>query len=156
MNWQRPDPATVLKAFDLYLKHAFPGGVAPAAVNKRIETLKASKPALFESATWERDAPTDTTRYSLRLGNATYPHMKLVIERSPDGEKYLLRADTHDKHISVPAGSPEHAAFAQLMKRNQEIAAAIEAEWTAAGLPTFKQYLRKDLERRAAAAQGAQ
>ena len=155
MSWQRPDPATVFKAIDVYVKIAFPTGSPPASVGKRIETLRASQSAIFDSAAWELDTPAETARYGLRLGNATYPHMKLVIERAPDGHAYLMRADTHDKHITVAPGSPEHAAFAQLMKRNQEIASAIESAWTAADIPTFKQYLRKDLERRAAAARSA-
>mgnify|MGYP000446834360 CR=1 FL=1 len=50
-------------------------------------------------------------RYALRLGNLSYPHMKLIIDRSPDGKGYLLRADTHDAHIQPKAGSREQAAF---------------------------------------------
>ena len=83
MSWQRPEPATVFKAVDVYRKHACPTGSPPAAVGKRIETLKASQPAIFDSAVWERDNPTQTARYSLRLGNTAYPHMKLVVEAAP-------------------------------------------------------------------------
>ena len=84
----------------------------------------------------------------MRLGNRYYPHMKLVIQRASDGQTFLFRADTHDKHICPPAGTPEHAEFSGLMARNQEIAQAIESAWVEQGLPTFKSWLREDLARR--------
>ena len=92
-----------------------------------------------------RDGP---TRYALRLGNRHYPHMKLVIDRAPDGRSYLLRADTHDAHCQPRPGSRESAEFAELARQNRAVAEAIEAGWQAAGLPTFKKFLRDDLERR--------
>jgi hypothetical protein len=152
MAWFRPDFSTVLKAIDAYLKVAYAGVSPPTAVRGRLDTLRASESNLYESPAWERDVASPPARYALRLGNITYPHMKLVIEPAPDGVGYLMRADTHDKHITVPLGSREHAAFAQLMKRNHEIATAIESAWNAAGIPTFKEFLRKDLARRAQAA----
>ena len=74
--------------------------------------------------------------------------MKLVLELSPDRRGYLLRADTHDKHVAPPAESPEYASFRQLMDENRAIAEAIETAWAAEGLSTFKTYLRDDLARR--------
>jgi len=74
--------------------------------------------------------------------------MKLVIERSPDGELFLFRADTHDRHCCPPEGAPEHQAFVSLMTKNQELAQAVETAWAEAGLPTFKTWLREDLARR--------
>jgi hypothetical protein len=96
-----------------------------------------------------RDGP---ARYALRLGNRHYPHMKLVIDRAPDGRSYLLRADTHDAHCQPRPGSRESASFAELARQNRAVAEAIEARWEAVGLPTFKKFLRDDLERRKAAA----
>jgi hypothetical protein len=74
--------------------------------------------------------------------------MKLVIDRAPDGRSYLLRADTHDAHCQPRPGSREGASFAELARQNRAVAEAIEAAWQAAGLPTFKKFLRDDLERR--------
>src|SRR5687767_13693724 len=151
MPWSRPDFPTLIKAIELYLQFAYPSATPPHAVRGRLETLRASESNLYDSPAWERDTNNPPARYALRLGNASYPHMKLVIEPSPDQIGYLMRSDTHDKHITVAPGSREHAAFAQLMHRNHEIATAIEQAWTAAGILTFKEYLRQDLARRAGA-----
>ena len=152
MGWTPPDSATVFKAIDVYLGIAYRGKSPPTTVRGRIDTLHAAEPDLFECPAWERGAATPQ-RYTLRLGNFAYPHMKLVIEPAPDGQGYLVRADTHDKHISLPPGSREHDAFRALMQQNQQIAGEIEAAWTAASIPTFKEFLRQDLARRAQAVQ---
>lgn len=146
---------------------AAPAGaeLPPSAVRARLETLKSTpQDSFYDSPVFEiQDAPRTPgdpaprdgvpIRYGLRLGNLSYPHMKLMVERSPDGHGYLLRADTHDAHIQPRPGSREQAAFAGLMRENRAVADAIEARWEQAGLPTFKKFLRDDLERRRAAAE---
>lgn len=168
MSWQRPSPRVVWRAIETYLAVAYapanagksgsakPPEPAPSAVRARLETLKSTpQDAFYDSPVFERqEAPrggvSDGTpqKYALRLGNRTYPHMKLIIERSPDGANYLLRADTHDTHIQPRPGSREQAAFAELMKENRTISEAVESAWEQLGLPTFKKFLRDDLERR--------
>jgi len=178
MSWQRPSPRIVWRAIDIFLEVAYtpmPSAPAPtrkkpdtpatpepvpSAVRSRLETLKSTpQDAFYESPVFERqEAPRASgdpspremlpIRYSLRLGNLHYPHMKLMIDRSPDGHGYLLRADTHDAHIQPRPGSREQASFAELMSQNRAVADAIEARWAEAGLPTFKQFLRDDLQRR--------
>ena len=183
MSWQRPSPRMVWRAIDTYLEVAYaplpaPAGgdgkaapaaaeLPPSAVRARLETLKSTpQDAFYDSPVFEKQdaprppgepAPRDAgpVRYALRLGNLSYPHMKLMVERSPDGLGYLLRADTHDAHIQPRPGSREQAAFAELMRQNRAVADAIEARWEQAGLPTFKKFLRDDLERRRAAAEAA-
>src|SRR2546428_761302 len=116
-----------------------------------MEALRSAPPeAFYQSSVLERIPPEEPTRYALRLGNRFYPHMKLVIERAPDGRSYLLRADTHDKHVQVNPGSPDYAAFSELVKTNQSMASEIESAWERQDLPTFKQFLRADLARRQA------
>jgi hypothetical protein len=179
MSWQRPSPRIVWRAIDTYLEIAFapvaggPGAdPPPSAVRARLETLKSTpQDAFYDSPVFERqEAPRPAAdgsgardvppardalpvRYGLRLGNRSYPHMKFMIERSPDGLGYLLRADTHDAHIQPRAGSREQAAFTELMRQNRAVADAIEGKWEEMGLPTFKKFLRDDLERRKAAAE---
>lgn len=177
MTWQRPSPRIVWRAIDLFLEVAYtpipsaagtsrkkaePSGPepVPSAVRARLETLKSTpQDSFYDSPVFERQdaqrasgdpSPRDPLpiRYALRLGNLSYPHMKLIIDRSPDGKGYLLRADTHDAHIQPRPGSREQAAFAELMSQNRAVADAIEGKWAEAGLPTFKQFLREDLERR--------
>lgn len=133
----------------------------PSAVRARLETLKSTpNESFYDSPVFERqeaprgadNAPRDglPVRYALRLGNKAYPHMKMMIDRSPDGTGYLLRADTHDAHIQPRPGSRDSGAFAELMKANRLIAEAIESRWEQMSLPTFKKFLRDDLERRKA------
>lgn len=174
MSWQRPSPRLVWRAIDAYLAIAYaPADDAgkkktsepeppPSAVRARLETLKSTpQDTFYDSPVFERQeaprVPADThtrdaaaVRYALRLGNWSYPHMKFIIERSPDGTGYLLRADTHDAHIQPRAGSREQSAFTTLMNQNRIIADAIELAWEQLMLPTFKKFLRDDLERRKA------
>jgi hypothetical protein len=50
--------------------------------------------------------------------------------------------------VQPQSDSPEAAAFAELARRNQELAQVIESKWDELGVPTFKRYLRDDLARR--------
>jgi hypothetical protein len=104
-----PSAAQIWQAIEIYLAIAYEGQEAPAAVRGRLETLRATPPELLQnSEVFERDGESGR-RCRLRLGNRFYPHMKLVIDRSPDGEHWFLRADTHDQHIRPAADSPARA-----------------------------------------------
>ena len=151
MSWPRPQPQTVLQAIEIYLGVAYAGGKTPSPVEARFQTLRnLAGDDFFASPLFERDKDSnpEPTRYALRLGNRHYPHMKLVIERSPDGRAHLFRADTHDRHIRPKPESREYAAFTELMKQNQTLAEQIEHAWAERGLNTFKSYLRRDLASR--------
>ena len=88
----------------------------PSAVRARLETLRSTPDeAFYDSPVFERGAAADKdkradgevkcdgkpdnkpgplpAKYLLRLGNRFYPHMKLVIDRAPHGDSYLIRAD---------------------------------------------------------------
>lgn len=160
MSWQKPPVPLLWRAIKTYLRHAYDGPVSPAgipatvpsAVRARLEVLSATDPPeVFDSNIFERDTPANPVRYSLRLGNRSYPHMKLVIDRAPDCRAYLFRADSHDTHVRPRPGSRDEKAFLQLMQENHKTADAIESAWEEEGLPTFKRFLREDLERRKAA-----
>jgi hypothetical protein len=139
----------VWRAIDVYLVYAYKDGPLPSPVRAKLDTLRSLTPDdFYASPILERDVPANPSKLSLRLGNRVYPHMKLTIERSPDRQSFLFRADTHDRHCCPAPGSREYGAFCQLMENNQTIAQAIEAEWARRGLPTFKTYLREDLARR--------
>ncbi|CAA9444100.1 MAG: hypothetical protein AVDCRST_MAG64-4396 [uncultured Phycisphaerae bacterium] len=161
MGWHKPEPPLVWRAIATYLAHAFDGSPdaaahgaparTPAAVRLRLESLRATAPAdFFASPVFECDAAAHPTKFSLRLGNRTYPHMKLVVDRAPDGRGHLFRADTHDGHCRPAPGSRDYPAFCKLMDVNRDLAARIEAAWEAEGIPTFKSFLRDDLARRRA------
>ena len=157
MPWEKPTPADVFKAIEVYLPAAYGGGAPPAAVRARLDGLRsASEAEFFANPAFERDKnEAEPKRYALRLGNRVYPHMKLIIEPSPDGQSHLFRADTHDQHVRPPPESKEYAMFCQLAEMNQKIAETIDAAWASAGVPTFKEFLRRDLRRRAAASTSA-
>ena len=151
MAWSKPLVSQVWSAVEIYLQLAYAGAAPPSAVRDRLASLRAAGDAdFYDSPVFEHDDAHPPTRYSLRLGNKVYPHMKLVIERAPNGRGHLFRADTHDKHIRPAPNSREARVFAELMKMNQQFSESIEAEWSNRRLATFKQFLRDDLARRTA------
>jgi len=150
MSAELPDQSVVFHAVDAYLRTAYQGE-APIAVRSVLATLRQWSGKFFSCPVFANDGKLPPNKYILRLGNQCYPHMKLVIERSPDGRVFLFRADTHDRHVCPPEGAPEHDAFVALMTRNQELAQAVETAWAEEGLPTFKTWLREDLAKRGGA-----
>jgi hypothetical protein len=149
MPTPQPDQQQVLQAMDIYLKTAYQGDL-PLRVRSQQGILESWGGPFFQAPIFVADNNTPPRRYTIRLGNSFYPHMKLAIEMAPHDEGWLFRVDTHDRHCCPNADAPEYSAFCQLMERNQKQAEMIEAEWEQAGLPTFKSYLREDLKRRQA------
>ena len=145
----KPDAALVQQAIDIYLAHAYPDG-PPMTVRSMASTLRSYAGDFFKAPTFVKDDPKAPRKYTLRLGNKNYPHMKLVYELGPDGQTFLFRADSHDAHCCPPVGTSEHDAFRALMSFNQELVSAIETAWADATLPTFKTFLKLDLAKRRA------
>jgi hypothetical protein len=143
-----PTAEQVRRAVDIYLKTAFTGPL-PSRLGATLQTIGTCQHDLLACQCFVRtEGP---VRYALRLGNPHYPHMKLIVEQSPDESSWLFRVDTHDRHACPKETSPEYGAFCELMSKNQKLAGEIEAAWEAAGVPTFKHFLREDLKRRTAA-----
>jgi hypothetical protein len=88
---------------------------------------------------------TGQKRWALRIGNAWYPHMKLVISPMGEGGGVVFSVDAHDA-LSLPAGSPEESAFRELQRKNRELAADIESAWESAGVPTQAGLLKRYLD----------
>ena len=145
----KPEPAQMIRAIDIYLRHAY-GDTVPLTVGSQMAVLHAWKGAFYDAPVFAQDDYKSPTRYSMRLGNRHYPHMKLALQLSPDGKTFLLKADAHDRHICPPADSAEFPKFRELMEHNQQLVEAIEKEWAQEGLPTFKAFLREDIARRKA------
>jgi|SRR5438105_7262544 len=150
MSGELPHPKQVWQAIEMYLRCAYGGSMPPAAVQKKLETLHAAgeNGDFFASSVFERDSSPAPRKFSLRLGNRFYPHMKLSIDRRPDDNGFFFRADTHDRHICPASSSKEYGGFCELMEKNQKLAQSIEAAWHERGIPTFKTYLKQDLARR--------
>lgn len=156
----RPDPSDVMRAVDTYMQIAYGDRPPPVPVRSQLAVLRSWKGDFFRSpaiaaSTDPADAAAPPKRFSIRLGNHQYPHMKLAIERSPDGQTYLFRADAHDAHCCPPEADPEYGAFRAMMDENGRIVQAVEAAWELQGLPTFKTYLKDDLARRQQGGGGA-
>ena len=139
-----PAPEQIRKAIEMFLDIAYEGATPPLVVQSQLATLNAWKGAFLAAPVFAKLPG----RYSMRLGNKYYPHMKLVMEPSPDQKQWLFRADTHDRHCCPPPDAPEYGEFCKLMERNQRVSEKIETAWADQGLPTFKTYLREDLARR--------
>lgn len=150
MAASKPDPSRTKQAIEIYLRIAYDGQPPPLNVRSMLTTLENWGGDYYACPVWSADIVKPPSRYSARLGNMYYPHMKLVLQMSPNDEQWLFRADAHDKHICPPVESPDYGAFCQLIEKNQKLVEKIESAWAAEGLPTFKTYLREDLARRAA------
>ena len=142
-----PEREQVMQAIDIYLRNAY-GEEPPVTVRSQLAVLRTWGGPFFRAPVFVADEQPQGRRYSMRLGNRHYPHMKLRIEPSPDASRYLFRADSHDRHVCPPPESPEHKAFRDLMEKNQRVVESVETAWAEAGVPTFKTYLREDLARR--------
>ncbi len=56
---------------------------------------------------------------ALRLGNADYPHMKLVMRSTQEG--LVFSVDTHDGPERIPPTLPGYERFQQIIERNARI-----------------------------------
>ena len=143
------DGQVLRRAVAIYLEHAYAGSEPPPAVGRRLQWVDAPGPVPIAGPPFEPSEPTGAERsvvYSLRLGNARYPHMKLQVQPWPSPTGFLLSVNTHDQVTPPDPGSPEAEAFRALQAANQQYKQAIEAAWDEAGLPTFLRYLRDYIE----------
>src|SRR4029434_539097 len=91
-----PSPAEFLKAVDIYLNRAY-HGAPPSAVRLRVETLRAMpNDEFYPSALLETDSPRCPVKFFIRLGNQSYPHMKLALFRQP-GAAWAFAVEEHDQ-----------------------------------------------------------
>ena len=123
-----------LKAVDIYLKHAY-HGAPPSAVRLRVDTLRAMpSDEFYQSAVLEKDSARHPAKFFLRLGNQTYPHMKLALFRQP-GAAWAFAVEEHDQVGTPTPGSREFRFFSQMIAHNRELAMEIEQALHSTGLP---------------------
>lgn len=147
-TWPLPSAEDIQRAIDLYLRHAY--GDSPGEKVTSLLPEEGFDPAEFlMSSKVERnpsDAPLEQVRsFTLRLGNAGYPHMKLRLSRPPRGHHLLFSVDSHDAFLHAPPGSPDHDALEELKKHNAAVAKRIAEAWDAAGLLTEQNDLRRHI-----------
>lgn len=126
-----------LRAIDIYLQVAYEAG-PPSAVRSRVETLRAMpEDEFFQSEVLERDDPRAPHRYCLRLGNQSYPHMKLLLIRQQGGI-FAFGVEEHDNLTTTPTpGSREWRFFQHMIAHNRELAVKIELAWQREGMPVL-------------------
>jgi len=140
-------------ATEIYLKLAYPAGVVPEVVQRRLvwradcaaDELLSSSP--FERAGRAPGRPAPI--YALRLGNHRYPHMKLQIQPWPNDAGFMLSVNSHDQVSGLDPSAADTQAFRELQAENQRLKEAIEEAWDEGGLPTFLRYLRDYIMSRA-------
>ncbi len=141
------------RAAEVYLRLAYPNGVIPEPVQRRLLWRDDCEPeALLKAPPFERvgKAPgRPTPIYALRLGNHRYPHMKLQIQPWPNDAGFMLSVNTHDQVAGFELSSNDVQAFRELQLENQRIKEAIEQAWDENGLPTFLRYLSDYIKNRA-------
>jgi hypothetical protein len=147
-------------ATGIYLGLAYPSGVIPSVVERRLiwrdvstaDELLSSPP--FERAGKAPGRPASV--YALRLGNHRYPHMKLQMQPWPNIAGFMLSVNSHDQVSGLDTGAEGAQAFRELQAENQRLKEAIEEAWDDAGLPTFLRYLRDYIKSRGDGSSGCE
>lgn len=144
---------TLQQALRIYLQFAYPGGHYPPAALSKIDAITSLDPSADVPLNlFETDCANSVKSYAIRLGQPLYPHMKLVLDPIPvagggtSEDSFLLRVDTHDRHLHAAPGSPDAAWLTSIRASNKDLTEKIERAWREADLPTFKSFLKKQLE----------
>ena len=141
-------------AAEIYVRLAYPSGSLPEVVTRRLTWREdCAADVLLTAPPFERagKAPgRPTLVYALRLGNHSYPHMKLQIEAWPNEAGFLISVNTHDQVTGIDLCAIDVEAFRAVQAENQRLKEAIETEWDQAGLPTFLRYLKDYIKDRTA------
>lgn len=135
-------PAHVRRAVAIYMKIAWEKSSNPRprfdpVTLQGLETMTEVF-ELCEQPREEERGDARGARYMMRLGNDTYPFMKLVMQEYLVDREYFFSVDTHDEHFTVPEDDPEAEAWEDLRRHNRELKAAIEGAWAEADLPTHR------------------
>jgi hypothetical protein len=142
------------QAVEIYLSAAYPGGLIPEVVQRRLNWREvACANELLSGPPFERAGKVpgrQTPVYALRLGNRRYPHMKLQIQPWPNEAGFMLSVNTHDQVGGMGLDGADAEVFRELQAENQRLKEKIEEAWDEAGLPTFLRYLRDYIDSRAA------
>ena len=139
---------TIRRAVEIYLEIAYSAGEPPPAVRRRLNWPPGDDLGqLVSHPPFERmgKTPDNEPIFGLRLGNASYPHMKLQIQPWDVKDGFLLSVNTHDHGLKLDPDAPDAAAFIELQSENQRLKLAIENAWDQNDLPTFPRYLRNYL-----------
>lgn len=128
-------------AVELFLDLAYPGAARWRAPKIDLASAQSVDEALThfdeESNAAATDGERPVPRYVLRLGNARYPHMKLVLEESILEHEFAFSVDTHDD-LKVSPTAPDYERWNAVRDHNRLLAEDIEGAWREARVPTVR------------------
>ncbi len=131
------------RALALYLKKAYPNREPPPKAQIDAASLETAHAVLelFKLESRPNPGGEDFHHYVLRLGNAHYPHMKLVLAEILEPDEWVWAVDTHDQ-APIPPEHPDWPRWQELRALNLETKAIIERSWRKAGIPTARAHMQ--------------
>jgi len=144
MNIRNITVAVFKQALHIYLKIAYPKEL-PEKASKLIEKFdeissnRMLAPFLVDVFENETHLGLDKScqRFVIRLGNAFYPHCKLVMEEFLEPGEFFFVVDTHDD-IIIPETMKDYKTWLGIRNYNSYLRHLIEYSWHYSGLPTLK------------------
>lgn len=134
MRLEDTDVATLVKAVDLFLEIAWGERAAEKSAAIGLSSASSIGDALDRFKDDRRVGK--LRKYTLRVGNALYPNMKVVFQELLVRDKFFFAVDTHDE-IFVDSTWPDFDHWIELKRKNVEIKDEVERVWAEAGIPTF-------------------
>jgi hypothetical protein len=148
--------AEVLRAIAIFVEIAYPDDSKrpPPA----FESLPADLSAGDFAARFQRllqplggsqlEGQTQAPGFTLRVGNAEFPNMKIMVRPTEEPPGFVLAVDTHDSIDPTLVRPEQRDDLKTLKEHNRAVARAAARAWEAAGLPTQASLLKRRLENR--------
>ena len=135
MNLPGIDVSTIERAIALYCSLAWPGKASSELKrvfwNENLSTDQVLAQIHGESA------DSRLKRFTLRLGNQFYPHMKVVLQDFLLPNYFSFSVDTHDDHFDVGPECGGYDAWLAIKQRNADLKQEVEDSWAREGIPTL-------------------
>jgi len=133
------DPALFELGLTIYLHHAYEGAEPPASARLDVSSLRSAGDvlALFTEEVPPNPGGESHRHLVIRLGNSSYPHMKLALMEFVDPGQWFWSVDTHDR-AQIPPDSPDWPVWQEVRRRNLEIKGRVEQAWREAGITTAR------------------
>jgi hypothetical protein len=137
------------RACRIFLALAYPEGEATISPSRaaflRLESRADLETALGSPICQIIKADGRPRGYSVRLGSAAYPHLKLQVVNCGQSDICVFAVDTHDS-FKLDSRHPDAERCAHIQAANQRLKEAIERAWESDGLLTFNGLLRRGLD----------
>lgn len=144
-----PTTNQIRLAMEIYLGHAYPAGAGEHILrfvpDKDVVATDWLMTDISEREIYQEGSAV-VTSFALRVGNEQYPNMKVRISLPPNGSEYLFCVDSHDGFLQAPRGSEDYEALEQMKAFNASVAQVTVRDWSAAGLPTERNYMRQKID----------